>query len=487
MEKLQASDDSKGCSGGEEHRSFLHAHSLQQCCPALPWDAAGSQKETQPAAEPYFKWKENNSKNKSKDHSDWKSIAIFKHNNYNHIYWPSCRVRAHRQDHQLRWIAIAPLTSPLHHSTTPPLISPHCVPKMAMEYNFSPFIVQSPNHFKKYSCYTAYFSLILHLTVIHSPALSLSEHMHQCSPLASCLCNSWTKGTSRKILELSPDLLKSLVTFWTRRSQSSAALSSCLSHVMSRCGKVRICNTGKVMMTGLSVPDFCFYRLTLNCSTFFFFLIQLLTRTHKKHIKGNNKSTKIFLLIQTSLHFTGLCRSRSVWIYLNTSTNISRPTVPCMSLLAPKNSPVCYLVRGIKMMIWRSVSLAEGGEKPNPLLKTTIKGNSPLCPLGSKAIMSERVAPWLLLQAEVVAFSMIITNVSTGRREVGGFAKQQILGFPASVPNNSCWTKLHTKDGAALGIALPAPPELLSTSKVGVGYSVSDVISWTFWLKARES
>lgn len=117
MEKLQASDDSKGCSGGEEHRSFLHAHSLQQCCPALPWDAAGSQKETQPAAEPYFKWKENNSKNKSKDHSDWKSIAIFKHNNYNHIYWPSCRVRAHRQDHQLRWIAIAPLTSPLHHST----------------------------------------------------------------------------------------------------------------------------------------------------------------------------------------------------------------------------------------------------------------------------------------------------------------------------------------------------------------------------------
>lgn len=82
--------------------------------------------------------------------------------------------------------------------------------------------------------------------------------------------------------------------------------------------------------------------------------------------------------------------------------------------------------------------MAEEGEKPNPLLKTMIKGNSPLCPLGSKAITSERVAPWLLLQAEVVAFSMIITNVSTGRREVGGFAKQQILGFPASVPSNSC-------------------------------------------------
>lgn len=225
---------------------------------------------------------------------------------------------------------------------------------MAMEYNFSSFIVQSSNHFKKYSCCTAYFSLILHLTVIHSPALSLSEHMHQCSLLAFRLWNSWTKGTSRKILELSPDLLKSLVTFWTRMSQSSAALSSCLSHVMSRCGKVRICNTGKVMMTGLSVPDFCFYRLTLNC-TLFFFLIQLLTRTHKKHIKANNKSTKIFLLIQTSLHFTGLCRSRPVWIYSNTSPNISRPTVPCMSLLAPKNSPVCYLVRWIKMMIWRSV------------------------------------------------------------------------------------------------------------------------------------
>lgn len=61
----------------------------------------------------------------------------------------------------------------------------------------------------------------------------------------------------------------------------------------------------KVMMTGLSLPDFyVFYRLTLNCSTFF--LIQLLTRTRKKHIKGNNKSTKILLSIQTDLHFTGL-------------------------------------------------------------------------------------------------------------------------------------------------------------------------------------
>lgn len=100
--------------GGAEHRSPLHAHSSQPCRPALLWDAAGSQEEAQPAAGPCFKWKENNSKNKSKDHSDWKSIAIFKHNNYNHIYWPSCRVRAHRQDHQLRWIALAPLTSPLH-------------------------------------------------------------------------------------------------------------------------------------------------------------------------------------------------------------------------------------------------------------------------------------------------------------------------------------------------------------------------------------
>lgn len=86
---------------------------------ALPSEAAYSREEMQPNDSPlaerlYFRWKENNGKNKSKDHSDWKSIATLKCNNYNHTYWPSCRVRAHRQAHRLRWIATAPLTLPLH-------------------------------------------------------------------------------------------------------------------------------------------------------------------------------------------------------------------------------------------------------------------------------------------------------------------------------------------------------------------------------------
>lgn len=44
---------------------------------------------------------------------------------------------------------------------------------------------------------------------------------------------------------------------------------------------------------------------------------------------------------------------------------------------------------------------------------------------------------------------MIITNVSTGRREVGGFTKQQILDFPPPIPRDSCWTEFWLQRGAA--------------------------------------
>lgn len=46
--------------------------------------------------------------------------------------------------------------------------------------------------------------------------------------------------------------------------------------------------------------------------------------------------------------------------------------------------------------------------------------------------------PWLLLQAEVAALAVIITNVPTGRRQVGGFTKQQILDFPPPVASDCC-------------------------------------------------
>lgn len=83
---------------------------------------------------------------------------------------------------------------------------------------------------------------------------------------------------------------------------------------------------------------------------------------------------------------------------------------------------------------------------------------------------------------------MIITNVSTGRREVGGFTKQQILDFPPPIPSDSCWTELRTterclrqlqqiytrllaepdQDRAAVGTTsalIIALPELARTSK----------------------
>lgn len=124
---MLSSDDGEGCSGRAEHGSFpmgpqkLYPQGAKPAWggPGTPALGLGCISSQLPASQdssrrPCFRWKENNGKNKSKDHSDWKSIATLKHNNCNHIYWPSGRVRTHRQDHQLRWIAIAPLTLPLH-------------------------------------------------------------------------------------------------------------------------------------------------------------------------------------------------------------------------------------------------------------------------------------------------------------------------------------------------------------------------------------
>lgn len=146
----------------------LSLRGVAQAPPAMGpgWQLRGDAAKQDSSRRPCFRWKENNGKNKSKDHSDWKSIASLKHNNCNHIYWPCGRVRAHRQDHQLRWIAIAPLTLPLHTWSCPV-----CSQNGHGIYIFSSFYcTKPPNHFKKDSYCTVYISLILHLTVIHSPA-----------------------------------------------------------------------------------------------------------------------------------------------------------------------------------------------------------------------------------------------------------------------------------------------------------------------------